>query len=194
VVVVQEIFGVNDHIRAVVNQYAGAGYVALAPAFFDRVERGVELGYDEESFARGRALVGNLAYESMLLDLDAASEAARGDGKAGAMGYCFGGAVVWVAAAAPKSKLSCAVSYYGSRITNFMDKAPRIPMMLHVGRLDASLPMDKVHALGSRYPEVVIHEYDAGHGFNCNARPSYQPEAAALAFQRTLAFLGEHVG
>jgi carboxymethylenebutenolidase len=198
VVVVQEIFGVNAHIRAVTERFAQAGYLAVAPALFDRVERGVELGYDQAGFDRGRALVGQLDYDALLRDLAAAAREAAaweagGAGKVGMVGYCFGGAVAWVAAARMDG-IACAVSYYGSRIVSFMDEAPRVPLMMHVGRHDASFPLDKVHEIGRRYPDVVIHEHDAGHGFNCDMRGDWNAEAAARALERTLAFLGEHVG
>jgi carboxymethylenebutenolidase len=195
-VVVQEIFGVNGHIRAVTDRFAAAGYTAIAPALFDRVERGVELGYDEEGFGRGRALAGGLAYDAILADLaaaiDALSSASGAAGKVSAVGYCFGGAVVWVAAARLEG-IACAVSYYGSRIVHFKDERPKVPLMMHVGRADASFPLDEVQAIGARHPDVVIHAYDAGHGFNCDARPDFDAPSSALALERTLAFFGEHL-
>lgn len=193
VLVVQEIFGVNEHIRDVADRFARAGYLAVAPAIFDRIERGIELGYDEAGVARGRSLAGELDQDAMLGDLAAGAREAGKVGAVGAVGYCFGGAATWVAAARMEN-LACAVSYYGSRIVNFMDQAPRVPVMMHVGQHDLSFPMEKVRELGARYPEVAIFEYDAGHGFNCDRRGDFAPEAAALALERTLAFFGEHVG
>lgn len=193
VVVVQEIFGVNAHIRAVTDRFAQAGYLAIAPALFDRVERDVELGYDQHGFDRGRALVGQLDHGALLRDVGAAVQSAASAGKVGLVGYCFGGAVAW-AAAAQLDGIACATSYYGSRIVQMMDQAPRVALMMHVGQHDASFPLAKVHELGKRYPDVIIHEYDAGHGFNCDQRSDWNPEAAALALDRTLAFFESHLG
>jgi len=192
-VVIQEIFGVNAHIRGVTDRFAGEGYLAIAPALFDRVERGVELGYDGEGILRGRDIVGKLSYDDVLRDLGAAAKEASTAGKVATVGYCYGGAVVWVAAAR-LSGLACAISYYGSRIVQLMDQAPRIPVMMHVGRKDASFPIEKVRELGERYPDVAVHEYDAGHGFNCDARSDYHAPSADLALGRTLEFLRTHVG
>jgi len=193
-VVVQEIFGVNDHIREVTDGFARDGYLAIAPALFDRVERGVELGYDDEGFQRGRALVGALPQEGLLSDLAAARDAAGEAGWVGMVGYCFGGAVVWVAAA-ELDGVAGVVSYYGSRIAQFEDRPPRIPVMMHVGRKDASFPLDVVRRVAGRYPDqVTVHEYDAGHGFICDRRKDFVPAAAVEARSRTVAFLDAHVG
>jgi carboxymethylenebutenolidase len=192
-VVIQEIFGVNAHIRAVTDRFSSEGYLAIAPALFDRVERGVELGYDGEGVLRGRDLVGKLSYDDVMRDLGAAAKAASAAGKVGTVGYCYGGAVVWVAAARLPD-LACAISYYGSRIAQFVDQAPRIPLMMHVGRKDASFPLEKVREIAERYPSVVVHEYDAGHGFACDARSDYDASSADLALTRTLEFLRTHVG
>jgi len=191
-VVVQEIFGVNAHIRAVTDRFARDGYLSIAPALFDRIERGVELGYAGEGILRGRDIVGKLSYDDVMRDLGAAATEARTAGKVATVGYCYGGAVVWVAAARLPG-LACAISYYGSRIAQLADEAPRIPLMMHVGRKDASFPIDKVREIGKRHAGVVIHEYDAGHGFNCDARSDYDEPSAALALQRTLEFLRSHL-
>lgn len=193
VIVVQEIFGVNAHIRAIGARIAAAGYVTLAPAFFDRVERGVELGYDEAGFSKGRELVSKIAPEQWLADMDAAVAAVQGAGKIGVVGYCWGGAMTWLAAART-SGIACAVSYYGSRIPQLIDQSPRIPTMMHVGRNDASFPMEKVDEIAARHPEVLVHSYDAGHGFECDHRASFDAQATAIALGRTLRFFGEHVG
>lgn len=188
VVVVQEIFGVNRHIRAVAARFAAAGFSAIAPSLFDRIERGVELGYDQPGFARGRELVGRLEMPLVLADLQAAIDALQDVGKVGAVGYCWGGAVVWLAASRVE-RLSAAVSYYGSRILSYMDERPRVPTMLHVGQADASLPIEKVRELGRRYPELAIHEYEAGHGFDCDHRADFDSTASAHAMTRSLAWL-----
>ncbi|MEM7652428.1 MAG: dienelactone hydrolase family protein, partial [Pseudomonadota bacterium] len=136
IVVVQEIFGVNEHIRDVTDQYAGLGYAAIAPAFFDRIERDIQLGYDEPGFARGRELIGEIGFEEPLLDLAAGAAAVADAGDVSTVGYCWGGAIVWLAASEIEG-LSHAISYYGSRIAQFQDRAPKIPTMMHVGREDA---------------------------------------------------------
>lgn len=193
VVVVQEIFGVNRHIRGVASRFAAMGYETVAPALFDRVERGVELGYDEEGFARGRALVGQLTPEGMLADLEAAVAAVADRGKVGLVGYCFGGAVVWVAAAR-LSGIACAVSYYGSRILGYRELSPSVPVQMHVGEQDASFPVEQARAIAAAHEGVELHAYAAGHGFDCDHRSDFDADAAAVALQRTLGFFGRHVG
>ncbi|MFV8749280.1 dienelactone hydrolase family protein [Nannocystaceae bacterium ST9] len=193
VVVIQEIFGVNAHIRAVVARFAAAGYTTLAPAFFDRVERGVQLGYDQQGFGRGREIVGQLEPAGVLADLGAAVELLHGENLPVAIvGYCWGGAVVW-SAAHRMTTLACAISYYGSRIVGMVDDRPNVPLMMHVGRHDASLPLAKVHAIGERYGQIAIHEYDAGHGFDCDHRGDFDSTASAHAMMRSLAFIAEHM-
>jgi carboxymethylenebutenolidase len=193
VVVVQEIFGVNAHIRAVAARFAAAGHTTLAPALFDRAERGVELGYDAHGFTRGRELIGMLDPTAVLEDLDAAvTELAREGLPVAIVGYCWGGSVVWNAAHR-RPELACAIAYYGSRIVGFMDERPQVPTMMHVGRRDASLPLAKVHAIAERYPEIAIHEYDAGHGFDCDHRGDFDSTASAHAMTRSLAFLSQHM-
>lgn len=193
VVVVQEIFGVNRHIRAVAARFAAAGWSAIAPALFDRIESGVELGYDPPGFARGRELVGKLDMSQVLADMQAAIDALQDVGKVGVVGYCWGGAVVWLAAVRLE-RLSASVSYYGSRIVNYMDERPRVPTMLQVGRADASLPIEKVRELGGRYPELAIHEYEAGHGFDCDHRADFDSTASAHAMTRSLEWLSRNAG
>jgi carboxymethylenebutenolidase len=188
VVVVQEIFGVNRHIQAVAARFAAAGWSAIAPSLFDRIEPGVELGYDQPGFARGRELVGQLDMSQVLADMQATIDALQDVGTVGTVGYCWGGSVVWLAAARLE-RVSAAVSYYGSRIVNYMDERPRVPTMLHVGQADASLPIEKVRELGKRYPELAIHEYEAGHGFDCDHRADFDSTASAHAMTRSLAWL-----
>lgn len=193
VVVIQEIFGVNAHIRAVAARFAAAGYTTLAPAFFDRVERGVELGYDPAGIARGRELIAELDPIDVLADLGAAHDQLASEGLPVAIvGYCWGGSVVWNAAHR-RPGLACAIAYYGSRIVNFVDERPQVPTMMQVGRRDASLPLAQVHAIGERYPEIAIHEYDAGHGFDCDHRGDFDSTASAHAMTRSLAFMAQHM-
>ncbi len=192
VVVVQEIFGVNAHIRAVTARFAGHGYVAIAPALFDRIERCVELGYDPPGFTKGRELVGKLTTEQILADLQAAIDEVASTGLAVAtVGYCWGGAVTWLAAHHGLG-LSAAISYYGSRIINYVEQGPTIPLQMHVGAKDASFPIDKVREVGHRYPQIELHEYDAGHGFDCDHRADFDSTASAHAMARTFTFMREH--
>lgn len=188
VVVVQEIFGVNDHIRSVVDRYAEAGYHALAPAVFDRVESKVSLGYDAEAMAAGGALAAKLDWDEVMVDIATTVEYASATGPVAVVGYCFGGSVAW--AAAGTLPVAAAVGYYGGRIIQMIDQAPRAPVMLHFGALDAHIPLEGVNRVAERHPEVEVHIYDdAGHGFNCDARSAYHEASATLARRRTLEFL-----
>ncbi len=192
-VIVQEIFGVNAHIRSVADGYAADGYVAIAPALFDRIERGVELGYEEDGRTRGRAIRADIAWDDAVKDVAAAVAALSGM-KVGVVGYCWGGSLAWLAATRIAG-ISASVGYYGGQIKDFRDETPKCPVMLHFGTEDASIPMDAVEAINAAQPDIPIHIYQgAGHGFNCDHRGSYHAEAAATARQRTLAFLREHVG
>ncbi|HEY5933181.1 MAG TPA: dienelactone hydrolase family protein [Kofleriaceae bacterium] len=194
VVVLHEASGVNPHVRDVADRFAAEGHAVVAPALFDRIEREVELGYDARSFARGIELVRRLDWFRVMLDLEAAVRSVSEAGRVGVVGYCFGGTVAWLAAARV-SGIACAVSYYGSKIVDLMHaNAPRVPMMLHVGRSDTTLPLPRVYELAALYPAVTIHEYNAGHGFNCDRRADHDATAAALAFARTGTFLRAHVG
>ena len=188
VVIVQEIFGVNAHIRSVVDRYAALGFHAVAPALFDRVERGVELGYNQDDGLRGREIRAQIDWAWPVLDVGAAVDHVAATGPVAVIGYCWGGSVAWLAAG--ELPIAAAVGYYGGQITQFLDRAPKCPVMLHFGALDAMIPLDDVAKIGEQYPEVEIHVYDeADHGFNCDVRASYNPESAALALERTLAFL-----
>ena len=191
-VVIQEIFGVNAHIRGVCDSFAAEGYTAIAPALFDRAERGVELGYDEDTFVRGRALRAEIGWDQAVLDAKAAAERVRPLGPLGIVGYCWGGSVAWLGAC--RLDLRCAVGYYGGQIIEFNDERPRCPTMLHFGERDAFIPMTDVEAIGAAHADVPVHVYPADHGFNCEQRSSYDRESAKLARERTLSFFAEHMG
>lgn len=191
-VVVQEVFGVNDHIREVADGFAAAGYDVAAPALFDRVERHVELGYGEEDLATGRGYRTRLAWDDVILDVEAAARAVAEAGAVGVVGYCWGGSVAWLAAA--RLDLACAVGYYGGQIVHFRGEKPRCPVMLHFGEKDPIIASEDVAALRAARPEVTVHLYPAGHGFNCDRRADIDPESAEAARRRTLAFLAEHLG
>jgi carboxymethylenebutenolidase len=190
-VVIQEIFGVNEHIRAVADGYGAQGYHVIAPATFDRVERGVELDYSAEGVDAGRTLAGQLDMEQSMLDVVAAIEHVASTGPVGIVGYCYGGSVAWLAAGA--APVAAAVGYYGGAIHANRDKAPAVPVMLHFGARDAHIPLDGVREVQAMYPDVEVHVYgDADHGFNCDVRASSHPESAVIALERTLSFFRQH--
>lgn len=193
IVVVQEIFGVNSHIRRVTDGFAADGYLAIAPAMFDRVERGVSLGYTQPDIAKGRALKVQITTEMMKLDVAAAIGSVASAGKVGIVGYCWGGFVSWMMSAHADG-LACAVPYYGGGMLENADITPRVPVMAHFGDRDAILPVDRVKALAARHPSHTFHIYAADHGFNCDERASYDAAAAQVARERTLAFFARHVG
>lgn len=190
IVVIQEIFGVNAHIRSVVDRFAALGYVAIAPALFDRLETGVELGYDEAGVQKGKALVTELGIDRPLEDIAAAAEAIESAGHIGVVGYCWGGSVAYLAAA--RIGLP-AVSYYGSRTTAFLDEKPTAPLMFHFGERDHSISAEAIAKHRAVLPNAAIYIYPADHGFNCDARSAYDAPSAALALQRTLAFFDEQL-
>jgi carboxymethylenebutenolidase len=192
-VIVQEIFGVNSHIRAVCDDYAGQGYVAIAPALFDRVESGIELGYGPDDITRGRAIREKVSLEDALADVEAAAKEVAGVGKIGVVGYCWGGTVAWVAATRSRT-FAAAVSYYGGGVPELAHEQPNCPVQLHFGEQDQAIPLDGVEKLKAAHPELPVYLYPAGHGFNCDQRGSYHAESARQARERTLAFLGQHIG
>jgi carboxymethylenebutenolidase len=191
VVIVQEIFGVNAHIRSVVDRYAALGYRAIAPAIFDRVEPDVELEYDEAGIARGRELAMQIAFEPAMLDVAAAVEHVSDTGPVAVVGYCFGGSIAWLSSI--ELPVAAAVGYYGGQIYAMRDRTPNAPIMLHFGELDHAIPLDQVNEIGEAHPDVPIHVYEgAEHGFSCDARASHHPLSAAIALGRTLEFLVDH--
>ncbi len=198
VVVLQEIFGVNSHIRAVADGYAAAGYLAVAPSTFHRVKAGVELGYSPDDMSAGMALkaaVEALPAPGVLQDIQAAIRHAAGAGKVGVVGYCWGGLLTW-RTACELAGVSAAVPYYGGGITTEAEiaRVPKCPVLAHFGEQDHWIPLDGVAALRKAHPAVEVHIYPANHGFNCDQRGSYDAAAAQLARERTLAFFARHVG
>ena len=192
-VVIQEIFGVNSHIRSVADGYAADGYLAIAPAMFDRAQRGYETGYTQPEIAAGVEIMKKLDWDKAMLDVQAAMAHGKAAGKAGIVGYCWGGAVAWVASARVPG-LAAAVCYYGGAIPNFANEKPRCPVMLHFGETDQHIPMTDVEKVRKAQPGQTVHVYPAGHGFNCDQRGSYHAASAKLARERTLAFLRQHLG
>lgn len=196
VVVIQEIFGVNAHIREVADDYAAQGYLAIAPALFDRSRPGVELGYDENAIAEGRDLAFAMDPDLPVRDVEAAVQAAAGAGKVGVVGYCWGGSLTFLAAC--KLGVAAASSYYGGQILAALgrepDLAPAAPLIMHFGEHDAGIPLDDVDRIRKTFPDTPVYMYDAGHGFNCDHRASYDESSCRTARQRTLDFFAKHLG
>ncbi len=188
VVVLQEIFGVNHHIRSVADRFAAAGYLAIAPALFDRVEPGVELGYGVEDRPRAMDLRGRCKLDGALADIEASISVARQGGKVGLVGYCWGGTLAFLGACRLPG-VTAAVSYYGAGIAAVATERPRTPLMLHFGAHDKHIPLSDVEKIRSAQPTVPVFVYDADHGFNCDERESYNKAAADEAGRRTMEFL-----
>ena len=193
IVVLQEIFGVNSHIRRVTDGFAAEGYLAIAPALFDRVRPGVEIGYTPDDIAEGTKIVQQVDQKAALTDVQAAVQAATEGGKVGVVGFCWGGALAF-AASAELSGLSAAVGYYGGGIAKMLDRKPKVPLLLHFGELDDHIPASDVEKIKTALPGVPVDTYRAGHGFNCDARGSYDKPSADEAMRRTLEFFRKHVG
>jgi len=189
--VIQEIFGVNGHIRQLTDGFAAQGYTAIAPCLFDRVRRGIELDYTPAGMQEGAGYVKQLQQEATLRDLAAALAVVKHSGRSGAVGYCWGGMLAYLAAC--RLPLACAVVYYG-RITACLDEKPKCPVMYHFGGADQSIPATDVAKVRAAYPQAPLFVYEgAGHGFNCEQRDSYHPAAAVLARTRTLEFLSRYL-
>jgi carboxymethylenebutenolidase len=193
IVVVQEIFGVNGHMRRVADGFAEAGYLALSPALFDRSKRGVELGYDQPAIAAGRELRGAVGDDGPLADIQATIDLAGKAGKVAVIGYCWGGTLAYLAATR-LTGIAGAVGYYGGGIAAAAAEKTRVPVMLHFGDSDQSIPLSDVDKVRAAHPEITTYVYKAGHGFNCDERGSYDAASAKTALDRTLAFLKEHIG
>lgn len=194
IVVIQEIFGVNAHIREVAQGFAAMGYRALAPALFDRVERQVSLGYSGADMMQGVELArGKLQREDALMDLQTTIAAAAMTGPVGVVGYCFGGLLAWLAAC-QLEQLSCAVSYYGGGVASEMSQTPTVPVMFHFAGEDAHISMADVAVVEKAQPKAPLFVYEADHGFNCNHRASFNEPAAVLALSRTHEFFDAHLG
>ena len=192
VVVIQEIFGVNHHIQSVTDRLAAEGYLAIAPAVFDRVKPGVDLGYTQEGVGAGMELAGKMARDNTLLDIDAAVKAVSEAGKVGITGFCMGGTYSWLASA-KTSGLSAAVGYYGGGVIGLKDLKPMVPTMLHFGEKDAHIPVAGVKEVAALHPDVPVYIYEADHGFHCDERASYDAASAKLAWGRTLEFFAKHL-
>lgn len=192
IVVVQEIFGVTGHIERVADQFAAQGYLAIAPALFDRQQRGVNLHYDEAGSKAGCEFAMRADTAGLMADLAASIDAVAHTGAVGMVGYCWGGRVVYMAGS--RTHAAAGVVYYGAGITQVLEPVPRCPMQFHFGRQDAHIPLADVERIRTAFPQGEYHLHDAGHGFNCPARPSFDAAAAHSALERTLEFFGKYVG
>ena len=193
IVVIQEIFGVNHHIRAVCDRLAGAGYVAIAPSIFDRIEPNFQSGYSPDEIAVARKFVANPDWPAMLLDTQAAIDAVKSVGPVGIIGFCLGGSVAYVAAT-KLTGLSAAVGYYGGAVVRFADDKPKVPTQLHFGEQDQGIPLTDVDTIKAKRPEVEVYVYPgAQHGFHCDERPSYDKASADIAWPRSLDFFAKHM-
>jgi carboxymethylenebutenolidase len=191
-VVVQEIFGVNTHIRSICDRYAALGYAAVAPAVFDRIQPGFECGYSPDEIAEARKFIATVDLDAMLLDTGAAAGALAGTGKIGVVGYCLGGSIAFLAATRLDG-ISAAVGYYGGMITRHADETPKVPTQLHYGDQDQGIPMSDVETVIAKRPDCDIHVYPAGHGFSCDERASFDAASTMIASGRTLRWFDEHL-
>lgn len=192
-IVVQEIFGVNSHIRSVADGYAADGYLAIAPAFFDRVERGLDIGYTPADIERGRAFIPKMQWDTVLKDAAAAKENIKSAGKFAVLGYCWGGTVAWISASR-LAGTSASVCYYGGGIAGLIGEQPKCPVMFHWGETDHAIPVADAKRVAAAHSTAQSFIYAAGHGFNCDQRGSYNAESAKLARSRSLEFLRKHIG
>ena len=192
-VVVQEIFGVNHHVRAVCDRLAALGYVAVAPAVFDRFVRDFECGYTPDEIAHARSYLGNLNWEHMMADIAAAAESLKGTGPLGVVGFCMGGTAAFLSACRIPG-FAAAVAFYGGMIGKFADEKPKCPLQMHFGEKDEGIPMSTVDEIKKKQPQAETYVYpNAAHGFYCDERASYNKDAAALAWSRTQEFLAKHM-
>jgi carboxymethylenebutenolidase len=190
-VLIQEIFGVNDHIRELCEGFAEDGYEVVAPSLFDRLQPGFQAGYGPEDVALGKQLSEATPWDQVAGDLQAVIDALAGP--VFVTGFCWGGAAAWLAACRCEG-LAAASCFYGRRISELQDETPRVPTILHFGKADATIPLDRVEEIRARHPELAIHLYDAGHGFVCDRRQDYSPDNARLARLRTLQLFANNSG
>jgi carboxymethylenebutenolidase len=190
IIVIQEIFGVTRHIRDVADQYAAAGFLAIAPALFDRVEPGVDVPYDQ--VARGVGYMQAMHNDLVMLDLQAALDRAASAGRLGVVGFCWGGTMAFLAAA--RLEIDAAVAYYGGGLPQYLAEKPACPVMYHFGEKDTHIPLSTVKEIEAAHSAGVFHLYPAEHGFNCTDRSAFEPQSARLAFERSVKFFHEHVG
>ena len=194
-VIIQEIFGVNGHVRRLVDEFAGKGYLAVAPALFDRIEKGIEVGYDEKGFGIGRECRGKLTDDMILADVDAAASHVSSAGKVGLIGYCFGGYVAWISACGLDSLASSVSCYGGGVAARAANDTPRCPVQLHFGDKDHAIPMGDVQKIRDAHPDIPSFIYDdSAHGFCCDDRDVFNQGACERTHARALELFAETVG
>ncbi len=191
-VVLQEIFGVNPHLRSVADRFAEAGYVCYAPDLFHRIEPGIELGYGPDEVARARDLKAQAGWDHAVMDIQTCVSTLLIDHRVGVVGFCYGGTLAWLSACRGYG-MEAAVCYYGGQIAAFLDRPAGVPVQMHFGNRDASIPPEDIERIRAFAPDADLHVHDGGHGFACAARAGFQAASAAAAHARTLAFLARHV-
>ncbi len=192
VVVLQEIFGVNAHVREVCARFASSGATAISPALFDRVEPGVELGYDDAGIEKGRKLREGIGWAAAICDVEAAVRAAGPIGPVAVIGFCWGGTLAFLASTRIEG-ISCAVSYYGGQTVPFAKERIRVPVLMHFGESDPRIPEADRACILENNPDIEAHVYPADHGFNCSHRKQWHEPSATLAMSRTMDFLARHL-
>ena len=194
IVLIQEIFGLNSHIRSVADGYAKDGFHVIAPALFDRAERNLELSYNAEDMKKGMGAISQIGLDAALKDVAASISHARSQWsglKVGVLGFCLGGSLGWLAAT--RLDPAAVVCYYGGQISKHATEVPRCPVMMHFGAKDAHIGPEQIETIRQAHPDLPLFVYDAGHGFNCDQRKDYEPQSANLARQRTLEFFGKNL-
>ena len=191
-VIIQEIFGVNKHIKSIADKYAKEGYLVAAPSLFDRIDKGIELGYEPEDIERGRALKEITGNDAPLKDIEAARSIVSAAGKVGVIGFCWGGTLTWLAACKVPG-FACASSYYGGGIGNLISFTSKCPIIFHFGEKDESIPLDEVERVKVNQPDSPVYLYPAGNGFNCDERASFEPISSKIAEERTLEYLRQYL-
>lgn len=192
ILVIQEIFGVNSHMREVADGFAADGYAVLAPALFDRAEKNFDVGYTPEDIAAGRDMRARVDWADSVKDMAATVEVLQQYGKVGSVGYCYGGSCSWLVAT--RIGVAASVCYYGGQIAVFKNEQPKNPVMMHFGEQDHGIPMADVDAIRAAHPDAQVFVYPAGHGFNCDHRGDFNAACAKQARERTTAFFAKHVG
>ena len=193
IVVIQEIFGVNEHIRQVCDGFAADGYVAIAPALFDRSEsKNCQLGYTPDDIAAGRDIIQAFSWDLCMKDIQAVIDVMKGEGlKVGTVGYCWGGSISYLCSA--RLPVQASVVYYGGQIMPYIDEKEGCPLLMHFGEHDAGIPLENVKTIGEAHPDAVVHIYDADHGFNCDHRGQFNEAAATQARARTMELFEQHL-
>ena len=192
VVLIQEIFGVNNHIKNVAEKFSSNGYLVGAPSLFDRVQPDIQLGYSTEDIRRGKELKDNLGNESPLMDITATLNIVRSAGHVAVVGYCWGGTLAWLSACQVDG-FNAAISYYGGGIGKLLSIQPKCPTIFHFGEQDHAIPAEEINSLRQAHPECPIYLYPAGHGFNCEQRDSFNSTSSAIAFERTIQHLDKYI-